>query len=474
MAAEGFYLVQGVKTTCGGKITTGAEDHTLFDKPVAREQDSVTCGKHAGLFKIAGGIDNDTIHDRRMAGTLDSYSTCPCKAKFIPSMMDDTYEKTTSGQSEPEQHAQSANKNNKKNDEKLDYKILLSGNKVLTPLSIPDYDEMIKGGSTNNTEKIGFRIINKGDEAEGLSLEVVDGAELIYSEKHTSSFFEQGEHEWCWDGYSNAGILDTRKLKSKSLTVRLIALRGDQMIKVDLLLNNSPKEQDWVDVQINKTSTTVDVFWRVAFDDGGIDGKNQLLQPVSYIDLQKMAKEGIELYWSRNGDRLPTIGEDIPTKNGRYKVKVSVNINIAPAMPSFDLIEVLDSEFGRSTSLKGFRKVCHNLGFYSKVYQSLPSQNASSQADMLFKLTAPHEMGHIVLDKYAPFGWTKDYSWTHKSSSSLSQEPLPGTTMPSSGEIDIMKYADKQQSLDIQGKHSVAAEEDVKGLIWLSRVKFND
>ena len=99
MAAEGFYLVQGDKTTCGGKITTGAEDHTLFDKPVAREQDSVTCGKHAGLFKIAGGIDNDTIHDRRMAGTLDSYSTCPCKAKFIPSMMDDTYEKSSGSSS---------------------------------------------------------------------------------------------------------------------------------------------------------------------------------------------------------------------------------------------------------------------------------------------------------------------------------------------------------------------------------------
>ncbi|HAT1610732.1 TPA: RNA 2'-phosphotransferase [Raoultella planticola] len=246
------------------------------------------------------------------------------------------------------------------------------------------------------------------------------------------------------------------------------------MIKVDLPLNNSPKEQDWVDVQINRKSTTVDIFWRVAFDDGGIDGKHQSLQPVSYIDLQKMAKDGIELYWSRNGSRLPEIGEDVSTKNGRYKVKDLVSINIAPAMPSFYLIEVLDSEFGRSTSLKGIRKVCHNLGFYSKIYQSLPSQNASSQADMLFKLTASCEMGHIVLDKYAPFGWTKDYSWTHKSSSSISQEPLPGSTMPSSGEIDIMKYADKQQSLDIQGKHAVASEEDVKGLIWLSRVKFND
>jgi uncharacterized Zn-binding protein involved in type VI secretion len=97
MSAEGFYLVQGDKTTCGGRIITGAEDHTLFDRPVAREQDSVTCGKHAGLYRVAGGIDSDTIHGRRMAGTLDSYSTCPCKAKFIPSMMDDTYEKSSAG-----------------------------------------------------------------------------------------------------------------------------------------------------------------------------------------------------------------------------------------------------------------------------------------------------------------------------------------------------------------------------------------
>lgn len=52
----------------------------------------MTCGKHAGLYKIAGGIDNDTLHGRRMAGTLHSFSTCPCKARFIPSIMQDTYE----------------------------------------------------------------------------------------------------------------------------------------------------------------------------------------------------------------------------------------------------------------------------------------------------------------------------------------------------------------------------------------------
>ncbi|MFC7777021.1 PAAR domain-containing protein [Pantoea sp. GCM10028869] len=95
--AKGFYLVQGDKTTCGGRIIEGATDHTIFGKAAAREKDRVLCGKHPGTFLIAGGIVNDTIHGRRMAGTLDSESTCPCKAKFIPSMLQDTYEKASGG-----------------------------------------------------------------------------------------------------------------------------------------------------------------------------------------------------------------------------------------------------------------------------------------------------------------------------------------------------------------------------------------
>lgn len=91
--AKGHYLVQGDMTTCGGKIVDGAGDHRLFGKATACERDRVTCGKQAGMYMIAGGIANDCIHGRKMAGTLDSTSSCPCRAKFIPSIMDDTYEK---------------------------------------------------------------------------------------------------------------------------------------------------------------------------------------------------------------------------------------------------------------------------------------------------------------------------------------------------------------------------------------------
>ncbi|EKN3458717.1 PAAR domain-containing protein [Yersinia enterocolitica] len=107
--AKGYYLVVGDKTTCGGVITEGEPTHTIMGSSVAREQDRVTCGKHPGTYIIVGHIPGDTILGRKFAGTLHSTSNCPCKALFIPSMMNDAYElKSAPARStEPEQHAQS-------------------------------------------------------------------------------------------------------------------------------------------------------------------------------------------------------------------------------------------------------------------------------------------------------------------------------------------------------------------------------
>ncbi|WP_410751718.1 polymorphic toxin type 44 domain-containing protein [Citrobacter sp. U14242] len=89
---RGYFLVRGDKTTCGGKIIEGADDHTIMGIPQARDMDRVTCGKYPGMFIIVGGVPETDIHGRLMAGTLDSQSSCPCKARFIASMMDDVYE----------------------------------------------------------------------------------------------------------------------------------------------------------------------------------------------------------------------------------------------------------------------------------------------------------------------------------------------------------------------------------------------
>lgn len=92
MGAKGNYLFRGDKTVCGGRIIEGCPDHQHFDKDMACEGHKVTCGKHAGHYRIVGGLENDDIHGKRVAGTLHSRSSCPCKSRFIPSNFEDDYE----------------------------------------------------------------------------------------------------------------------------------------------------------------------------------------------------------------------------------------------------------------------------------------------------------------------------------------------------------------------------------------------
>jgi len=75
MAVKGYYLFRGDKTRCGGVITEGWTDHQHFDRDMACEGHKVTCGKHPGLYRICGGLE-DGIHGKRIAGTLHSYSSC--------------------------------------------------------------------------------------------------------------------------------------------------------------------------------------------------------------------------------------------------------------------------------------------------------------------------------------------------------------------------------------------------------------
>ncbi|WP_296235869.1 PAAR domain-containing protein [uncultured Enterobacter sp.] len=89
--AIGHFLFRSDKTACGGRIIEGCTDHQFFDKDMACEGHKVTCGKHAGRFRIVGGLENQDIHGKRVAGTLQSRSSCPCKSRFIPSIFD-TYE----------------------------------------------------------------------------------------------------------------------------------------------------------------------------------------------------------------------------------------------------------------------------------------------------------------------------------------------------------------------------------------------
>ncbi|MEB7540627.1 DUF2235 domain-containing protein [Pantoea anthophila] len=129
---EGFFLYHLDKTTCGGRILSGAPDETYtiggIERQQVREGDPVTCGKHEGRFRVCGGMgDTYEVNGvlKEWAGSLHSYSSCPCRARFIPSVSTHTYEidcnagraaeraeaaERKAQQSEPEQRAQAVKK----------------------------------------------------------------------------------------------------------------------------------------------------------------------------------------------------------------------------------------------------------------------------------------------------------------------------------------------------------------------------
>ena len=356
----------------------------------------------------------------------------------------------------------------------LDYSIGLKhgGNRVLTPLMIPDYEELAQG-TTKNQETIDFLVRSRKQAADSLTLEVFDGETLVYTEADTSPMLPTGEHLWQWDGYSNASVLDTNVLKSSDLLIRLTAIKGSEQQVSELKLANKAQEVEWVDVRVDRNAGEVDVTIRPSFSDGGITGSNSDITPLTYNDLETLAVKGIERYWSRDGSRPQGIGGPIQTANGTYKISANVDVNVAPSAKNFPLIEDLSVDGGRSTSLGGFRKIFHNPSYW--VTRRYPI----AFADDDFMHTAAHEFGHLALNEYGDGGLIPHYSWSHKGTSTiLTQKRNDNNYIPKSGEIDVMHYfTDDPYGAGAYSDfwaRSVISEQDVKGLLWLSRVKFDD
>lgn len=350
------------------------------------------------------------------------------------------------------------------------YSIRLSNPQVITPLNIPAFS----GANVIDREKVGFCIENNGIAADSLSLEIMVGDQLIYHEPDTRRFLSPGCHLWFWDGYSDARVLDTKILKHSDLHLRLVASHASGCITVKYPLQGKSQHVQWVDVQVDRVNHQVDVLMRLSFSDGGVRGRAGNFPCPDYSRLAEMASEGVEFYWSRNGHRAGGIGEGIQTEQGLYSVTVVADRHAKPGMPDFKLIRSLSERFGRSTSLKGFRRIFYNQGFYGKHITC--QTNLNHFCELSFKMTAAHEIGHIILDRYGA-GSFPDYSWSHKGTSTvLTQRAKRGVMMPLQGEIDLMKYADARVNRVTPAERflrSVAAAEDVKGLIWLSAVVFN-
>lgn len=90
--ATGYYIRLNDKTSCGGFVTQATSRMVLHGIEQSREGDAVKCGVDGKSYRIEGGISHVTSDGIRLAGTLDSVSGCPCKARLEPSLFCATYE----------------------------------------------------------------------------------------------------------------------------------------------------------------------------------------------------------------------------------------------------------------------------------------------------------------------------------------------------------------------------------------------
>ncbi|WP_166360118.1 PAAR domain-containing protein [Pseudomonas akapageensis] len=93
---KGHFIRLGDKTTCGGTVQEADTRVMMFGIAHAREGDRVTCGKDGKTYVITGGVSYITSNGRRVAGHLDSFSNCPCKAELIPTIFNASYESSRS------------------------------------------------------------------------------------------------------------------------------------------------------------------------------------------------------------------------------------------------------------------------------------------------------------------------------------------------------------------------------------------
>ena len=138
----------------------------------------------------------------------------------------------------------------------------------------------------------------------------------------------------------------------------------------------------------------------------------------------------------------------ITDKNALPKAKITFNTN---------------SEWGRSNSFPIFRNVFYNVGYIK--YDKNWEYDSKIEADDDFKETFAHEMGHSIVWDYRGM-WQ---SLNHEGSSTLLQKRNGKYNYPSSGELDLNKYS-VATTTDFY-ERVVANEDDVKGLLWVSRLE---
>ncbi len=89
--AIGYFIRRDDRTSCGGIVIDAHASVSMENIGHSLEGDTVTCGVDGKAYRIVGGISYIISQGRRAAGSLDSVSSCPCRARLEPSFFGSSY-----------------------------------------------------------------------------------------------------------------------------------------------------------------------------------------------------------------------------------------------------------------------------------------------------------------------------------------------------------------------------------------------
>lgn len=294
---------------------------------------------------------------------------------------------------------------------------------------------------------------------------------------------EAGTYLWEWDGYIN-NKLDTKLLKNETTYIRAVGVVGSVFKDDAVQLLAQPFKEcaepvDWLDVIIDRNTKTVEVEWRVAFDDG--HGKNRPENIPTYEKLVDLALEGINYHWNRP--------DKIEIHGSHYEVFIKPKETKEKAAPSLtlqvDLSKKGKDSVNASCTCGIIGKIVGSVGRNSNGFLGLDSTRAwylqgyyqnKETAEANFKRVVAHELGHPILASYA-YASTglNNYSWVHKGSSKGFPYSTPQKKEKGYEEYPIL-YSDlmKYYTYIIPDHEYYADENDIKSLIWLCTMTFGE
>jgi hypothetical protein len=288
-----------------------------------------------------------------------------------------------------------------------------------------------------------------------------------------ADYTQEGEYYIHWDGFDSNEIYDSTRFDGKTLKAKITAIKDGKQKSITVDFSTKYSQVQWTDVKINKKAKQIDVTLRVNLKDGGDTGLNKgdtvsaeaiayykeipiSKRTKSYDELKNMALDGINRFWSRNSSN---IGKGLKIGADLYEVNVNANCDEKKGLPAPKIIFLTNDTAGRSRNWELSRILYYNVG-YIKYSHGWGYEYANDED---YKMTSAHEIGHQVLKSIGGH----NYSKSHKGSSTIITQEDLNIPLPTAGEIDLMMYYDKYYDIS----RTVAAEKDVFGLIWCTKLE---